>query len=810
MTVTTPKVSAAVGEITPYAWFRTDLQWYTAACRVMRNFMPLPWGPLAFRPGFRFVLGAKNTNKDARLVPFRFGYTDGQAYILEMGDLYFRVFADKGRVGTVDVVTVYAESDLLNLRWAQSADALYVVDSRNAPQKITRSAHTSWAIASAAFKDGPYYPQNLSETKTLALSGTSGSVTVTATGHTPFASTDVGRAIRLWDETAGGQKNWFWVKITAYTDSSHVTGTIYKAGSTDAYTTSGSVSTYKWRLGLYSDTTGWPWSICAHQGRLAIAGAPSGSLPRIDLSKSGDLENFQPTTEDYANKLSTTADDDSVGLAVASGDINVIFGLHSLRDLIALAAGKEFAAAAGVAGEVMTPTTSAVRPVTAHGSARTHAAEAFNAILFVQRDGRTVRELSFAIDADGYRARSLMWRAEHMLRRGAKADGNSVRELAFQQEPFSALWTCDALGHLASLVYAPEQDLFGWAPHDVAGSTAGAAMVRSLAVIPYAGTDQLWAIVKRTVNGATLYSIEFLEERLDWDDRIENAFHLDCGLSLDNTVAQTLTPGTGADTKGTTGVSFTAGGSAFAAGDVGRFILYHHKATPGDYRKPESTSDARLRGKVILPGGVDLDTGFVLWLSALAEITGYTSATVVTATIREAFPSTAAIAASAWHLTVTTISGLSHLEGETVAVIGDGAPQTDKTVSSGAITLDNPAATVHAGLKYQAYAIPLLADDGSRQGTSVGKPQRQHKVDIALLKSAGGKVFALDSAATEQIPYRRAADLMDLRLQPFTGVKPIPLGGGTLRDPKLVIQQDLPLPLCVAAIVPHRNVGEGG
>lgn len=816
MTVTPPKVSAAVGEITPYVWWRTDLQWHASACRVMRNFIPLPWGPALFRPGWRFVAAAKNTNKEARLVPFRFGYTDGQAYILEIGDLYFRVFAEQGVVGApTEVVTIYTESDLPNLRWSQSADVLYLVDGAHAPQQISRSSHTSWSIAAAAIVDGPYMAENTVAANTITPGATSGSPTFTAVNDT-FASTDVGRHLRFKD--ANG--NWFWIKITAYTNAKVVTGTIYKAGTTDAGTLASAAARATWRLGLYSDTTGWPYAICAHQGRLILCGQPSGSLPRIGASNSGQPLNFAPTTEDYTAHTSTVADDNAIDLAVASGDINVIFEAESLRELITLTAGKEFKTAAGVAGETLTPTTSETRPTTAHGAARVKPAQAYNAVLFVQRDGRTVRELAYAIEADGYKARSLMWRAEHMLRRGAPADANTVRQLAFQQEPWSSLWVCDELGSFFSLIYAPEQDLYGWAPHDAGASAADlaagrGALCRSLAVIPYAGYDQLWAVFKRTVNGATLYSVEFMEVRLDWDDRVENAFHLDCGLTLDNTGENesgsgscTLTPGSGATTKGQTGVTFTAGAAVFASGDVGRFILYHYKAPPGDYRGRDATDDTRLKGKVILRGGIDLETGFVLWLSALAEVTAYTDSTHVTCTVWDAFPSLAAIAAADWRFSVTTISGLDHLEGETVQVVGDGAPQTEKTVASGAITLDSPACTVHAGLGYDGFVVPLVTDAGSRMGTALGKIQRQHRIDIALLKSMGGKVFALGSEATEQIPYRRAQDRMDLRLQPFTGFKEVPLGGSAVRDPKFAIQQDVPLPFCLAAVVPHQNVGE--
>jgi hypothetical protein len=51
----------------------------------------------------------------------------------------------------------------------------------------------------------------------------------------------------------------------------------------------------------------------------------------------------------------------------------------------------------------------------------------------------------------------------------------------------------------------------------------------------------------------------------------------------------------------------------------------------------------------------------------------------------------------------TVISGLSHLEGKTVSILGDGAVMVPKTVSSGQITLEHPVTKAQVGL-------PITAD----------------------------------------------------------------------------------------------------
>jgi hypothetical protein len=83
---------------------------------------------------------------------------------------------------------------------------MYIVEESLKPRKLTRTGHTSWTLTDVDFQKGPYLDTNTSST-TMTPSGTSGSVTITASSST-FAATDVGRLITIGDGHA---------KITAYT-----------------------------------------------------------------------------------------------------------------------------------------------------------------------------------------------------------------------------------------------------------------------------------------------------------------------------------------------------------------------------------------------------------------------------------------------------------------------------------------------------------------------------------------------------------------------------------------------------------------
>ncbi len=96
-------------------------------------------------------------DKKIRLVPFEFSTT--QAYILEFGDQYLRVYKDNGQVRDggkpVEVATPYLEADLYDLKFCQSADTLYIAHRGHAPRKLTRSSHTAWTLTTITFSGAP-------------------------------------------------------------------------------------------------------------------------------------------------------------------------------------------------------------------------------------------------------------------------------------------------------------------------------------------------------------------------------------------------------------------------------------------------------------------------------------------------------------------------------------------------------------------------------------------------------------------------------------------------------------------------------
>jgi hypothetical protein len=96
MKVTYPLTSFAAGEISPRLDFRIDIAKYRSGAKTIENGIVMPHGGVRKRPGTRFIAEARDSSQSQRLVPFEFNTE--QAYMLEFGPSYIRIFKDQGIV----------------------------------------------------------------------------------------------------------------------------------------------------------------------------------------------------------------------------------------------------------------------------------------------------------------------------------------------------------------------------------------------------------------------------------------------------------------------------------------------------------------------------------------------------------------------------------------------------------------------------------------------------------------------------------------------------------------------------------------
>lgn len=327
---------------------------------------------------------------------------------------------------------------------------------------------------------------------------TSGSTDIFLDGH-------VGSIWRIKDTT------WGYVEITGITDNLHATALVK--------TTLGGTSAVKtWREGAWSDVNGYPSCCTFHEERLIFAGT-ANQPQTIWGSKSGDFENFTP--ED------TITDAGPFTYTLASDQVNVIKWLLSSRMLMAGTSSGEWKIAASSLNAPITPTDISVRKDTSYGSAGVKPQSVGNVVIFVQGQGRKVRELAYSYADDSYVAPDMSLISEHITEGG-------ITEIAYQREPDQTIWAIRGDGNLLSMVYERPQEVIGWSSHPTDG------LWESVAIIPGTTQDEIWLICNRTVGGATRRYVELMQPVL-WGEDQEDCFFVDCGLTYDPVIPAAVT-----------------------------------------------------------------------------------------------------------------------------------------------------------------------------------------------------------------------------------------------------------------------------
>jgi hypothetical protein len=145
--------SFAGGEMSPEMFGRIDdVKFQTGAAR-LRNFIATPQGPAENRPGFAFVNSVKDSTKKTRLIPFTYSTT--QTMVIELGAGYIRFHTQGATLlsGGVpyEIANPYAEADLFDIHYVQSADVLTLVHPNYAPRELKRLGATNWTLTTIAF-----------------------------------------------------------------------------------------------------------------------------------------------------------------------------------------------------------------------------------------------------------------------------------------------------------------------------------------------------------------------------------------------------------------------------------------------------------------------------------------------------------------------------------------------------------------------------------------------------------------------------------------------------------------------------------
>lgn len=735
--------SFAGGEITPELSGRLDLPKFQTGLALAQNFLVLPHGPAARRPGFRYVVETKDSAAQSRLIPFV--YNAEQAVIIEFGNLYVRFHNSDGTLleASKAIVSIVGST-------------------------VTVNAH-GWATGDDVFIGGRFHRVTVTGANTFTTADLWGAAT-TATGTTaarvytvvsPFTSSQAMDLDFAQDSdvltltTSSGQShelrrlgatNWTFT-ATSFTPTL-AAPTSVSATATVAVATNLTTQTYvvtSVASDLVTESLASASSSCSNN--LTLAGnfntitwvAAVGAARYYVYKLRGGIYGFiGQTTGTSLVDDNITADttlsppEDNITLNGASGDYPAAVAHHERRRWFAGTTNKP-QTVWGTRNGTLSNLTSSIPAREDDGMEFRIAATQQNAIrhLVPLNDlialtvggeirifadgGPAISPTTLSIKPQGFNGSSspqpvltsqsvLYVQSQGGRVRELSYDPNgtgyyrsqdasilathlfnsySITALAYSRAPDSFCWAVRSDGTLLGMTYVPDQQVFGWHHHTTSG------FFESAAVIPEGDEDVLYVIVRRTVNGRSVRYIERLTSR--YVSAQEDMFFVDSGLTYD--------------------------GAA-----------------------------------------------------------------------------------------VTTLTGLWHLEGLSVQVLADGADTTERTVTGGSITLSTAASKVQVGLPYSSdmQTLPLAIEGApaSGQGTTKNVSRVYLRVVSSSLVKAGPSFDRLRTYPARQVsdppgspPALRSAEL-GLAIDPLWS-----------SDGAVCLRQDRPLPLTVAAMALEFTTG---
>lgn len=569
------------GELSPLLAGQVSFDKYPRGLSVSQNFIPLVQGPIIKRPGTRYVAPVKTQANPVWLSTFEYNVTN--AYVLEFGDQYIRFFQNHGQLisGTpVEVATPYVQASLFNadltcrLRTAQAADFLYITHGSYEPRVLKRLTASSFQLDTFRPDGGPFKDLNDTAT-TVYASAETGAVTITASaaifqaGHVDslflleaknlnsIEAWEVGKVIvagdrrrvssrvyealngattgtatpvhvegAYYDGDAGVQwefrdAGFGWIRITGFTSPTVVTGTVISRLPAD--TVGAPNATTRWAHAAWSSVEGWPTDVTFYRERLWMARGQT-----LWASVASGFNDF--SSRDGNGQVTT---DLAITVTLASGNLNDIQWMFPDKELICGTAGGEFLVGELQNGSPIGPGNVRARLQSKFGSRAIVPIQAGAAILFTQRAGRKVREITYDGFSEVYRSDDRTVLSEHITQSG-------LVDMDYAQEPHSIAWCTRADGKLIGFTWNAEQNVWAWHPHVIGGVDAA---VESVACIPSPEGDrnELWAVVRRTINGATTRYVEYMEKAWEAPMAQSAAFYVDCGLSYSGAPATAIT-----------------------------------------------------------------------------------------------------------------------------------------------------------------------------------------------------------------------------------------------------------------------------
>ena len=516
--------SFTVGELDPLLRGRIDLQQYYSSVDVANNVLFEPQGGFSRRPGLKFLLDITNDNPSngSAMIPFEFSTTQNfmivASAVNNQTTIRFRFFAAGAlltningsgndyldyTVGTLYDVSTY---DLNKLYFTQSADTLILVHENFAPFKIVRGANNTTWSASALSLTIPKVADTISTSNpsgTITPDAVDGTVTITASASI-FSSGNVDQFINV---TNGFGR----ARIVKFNSATEVEAIV----EIPFFEASAAIPNGDWELetgyvDAWSNTRGWPRTCTFHESRLYFGGSASDPNTLFG-SKVNDFFNF---------KAAEALDDDAILVTLSTDSTNAINGIRSGRDLQIFTSGAEFFVPQADLDPI-TPSNITIKSATRRGSKvglRPQSAE--GGTLFIQRQGKALREMLFSDVELSYVANNVSLLSSHMI--------VDPKRMALRAA------TDTTEGDLLLIVNGTNTTGYRASSTGFGGTITAFMLNRPQQIVaPSSFTtdgdffdvgvdlDDIYVITKRTVSSATKYYVELFDEDRTTDAAIQ-------------------------------------------------------------------------------------------------------------------------------------------------------------------------------------------------------------------------------------------------------------------------------------------------
>lgn len=765
MPSTSPAINSFnAGEFSPLMMGQTDFAKWKSGSKKMLNFIPRSQGPAERRGGTYFVSEIKNSANRAWLA--RFEYNTTQAFILEFGPGYIRFYSDHGvalnGAGTapLEVTSPYTADDLTNsdgafgLSMVQSGDVIYICThtGNKPPYKLSRLSNTNWTLTAFNY----------------------------ASASGPFANTNSDRSLtvytdqfRIWSSDGAARPDGTPTTTSLCTitsnssifQSGHVGGLFYIESSTDAVTDGTGHSGYipAWAAG--TSATFSPGVFCRSDGKYYedMAGTNTGSTqPTWTAGAHRDGSGSEASLWRYSNGGWGVIEITSVtSPTVAVGKIR-----SELPPSVRGTTGKTFKWAFGDWSSALGFPTK----VTFYKSRLCFA-------------GRNKLWFSVASDFENFTPMS----------DGFEVQTDDSINVQIEADSTNAIqW----LAASSSLLIGTAGNEFSCSPSTTT-SAFGPANIQIVQESRYGSKG-----VNSLIVGDTVLFVQRAGRKIR---AVTADYQSGSYSSVDLTVLAEHITATGiVDFAWQQEPDYVVWVVLSNGELIG--LTYNAEQEVTGWHRHDVSGIVEAVAVIPDPSGTRDD----LWIIVNRTINGVTRRYIEymhapwaaeVEDISQSFYVDCGLSYSG--SPVTTVSGLSHLEGKTVSIMTDGGAHPDKVVTSGAVTLDWSSSVVHVGLPFTSELITLPIEAGGTAGTAQSKTKRVNEMAIRFVNTLGGRAGMEGGRNTDVIPSRDFNDLMDNPPGAFTDDRKLTVPPQYDTNCCIRILQTQPLPMTICAIYPR-------